>query len=423
MNIWLLIMTFMASSTSLGMARMAIECRRKGGICKTKSLNKCKRLTGECADGGVCCRRDRPSTRRLCRQRSSCTKQGGRCIPRDETCSTISSDDLCKGFSCKCCLGNSPSCAITPGCHLRGGFCFQESANDICEDGTIVKNECQGEDCACCIPKSGSCRCGLANDARIIGGQEISPYYKYPWLIGMLRPRAYKNEFYCGGSIINRNYVLTAAHCLLGDDDLPLPAKEFQVGIANHDFNSEDDDIPGVTRAVDVKSYIIHEDYVPQDLTDNNKDIALLLLKESLDVATRPQVRPVCLPSDPNRKYEGETGTVIGWGDTKNGKGVYPDAAREVNVPIRDCKLDKIAGSPITPQMMCAGRKKSKNKSAKGACFGDSGGPLFVQEEGRSTQVGIVSFGQSCFKPTVYVRVTEFLAWISDNTPNEIYCQ
>ncbi|XP_063607906.1 venom protease-like [Penaeus indicus] len=418
----LLFIALMASSATLGMARVS-ECARKGGTCRTKTGNGCEELRGKCGDGGVCCRKVKPSKRRLCRQRSSCAKQGGKCIPREVTCTKISSDVLCKGGSCKCCLGNNPSCAITPGCHLRGGFCFKNSGKDLCSDGTILKNECEGEDCACCIPKTGSCRCGLVTNARIIGGQEISPHYKYPWLIGMLRPNRYGDEFFCGGTIINKKYVLTAAHCLLGDDDLPLPAKEFQVGIANHNFNSKDDDIQGVTQVVDVKSYIIHEDYVPQDLNDNNKDIALLLLKKSLDLTSHPQIQPVCLPSDPDRKYEGETGTVIGWGDTKNGKGAYPDAAREVNVPIRDCKSEIIAGSPITPQMMCAGRKKSKNKSAKGACFGDSGGPLFVNEDGKYTQVGIVSFGQSCFKPTVYARVTEFLTWISDNTPNEIYCQ
>ncbi|XP_042858270.1 venom protease-like [Penaeus japonicus] len=342
-------------------------------------------------------------------------------MARDGFCSKISSNDLCKGVTCKCCLGNNPSCDMTPGCHLRGGFCINNSGNDLCQDGTILSDECQGENCMCCIPKTGSCRCGLVTGSRIIGGKEIFPYNKYPWLIGILRPKKYGNEFFCGGSIINKNYVLTAAHCLLGDDDLPLPAKEFQVGIADHNFNSEDDNIQGVTRAVKVKKYIIHEDYVPQDLFDNNKDIALLRLAESLDLTA--EVQPVCLPSNPNKKYEGETGTVIGWGDTKNGKGAYSDAAREVEQPIVDCKKKKIAGSPITPQMMCAGKAKSKNSGAQGTCFGDSGGPLFVTENGRNTQVGIVSFGKSCLKPGVFTRVTEFLVWISDNTADEIYCQ
>ncbi|XP_047503035.1 trypsin-1-like [Penaeus chinensis] len=365
-----LLLVIVALSVSFGMAKTN-GCASRGGVCRAGDRNGCARLQGTCGNGRVCCQKDNSLKKRKCRQKRSCTKQGGKCIAMEESCLKITSDDLCNGASCKCCLESS-------------------------------------------------CECGVANDARIIGGEEISPPNKYPWLVGMLHPKTFGDIFFCGGSIINKNYVLTAAHCLLGEDNLPLPAKEFQVGIANHNFNSEDDDIQGVTRAVDVKSYIIHEDYVPQDLTDNNNDIALLLLKESLDLTS--QVRPVCLPTDPNRKYEGETGTVIGWGDTKNGKGAYPDAAREVDVPIIDCKR-KVGGSLITPQMMCAGRKKSKNKGAKGACFGDSGGPLFVRENGKYTQAGIVSFGGSCLKPGVFVRVTEFLTWISDNTPGETYCQ
>ncbi|ROT61229.1 putative trypsin-1-like [Penaeus vannamei] len=415
-----LLLVILALSVSLRMAQ-ASECASRRGVCRASGKRGCVRLQGECDNDQVCCQKNSRLEKRKCRQKRRCTKEGGECIPKEESCLKITSDDLCKGASCKCCLGDNPSCTTTPGCQLRGGFCFRNSGGDLCADGTVLSDECEGAKCACCIPKTGSCQCGVANDVRIIGGEEISPPNKFPWLVGMLQPKVFGDQFFCGGSIISRNYVLTAAHCLLGDDSLPLPAKEFQVGIANHNFNSEDDDIQGVTQAVDVKSYVIHEDYVPEDFDDNNNDIALLLLKETLDLTSYPQVRPVCLP-DPNTKYEGQKGTVVGWGDTKNGKGAYPDAAREVDVPIKDCKR-KVAGVPITPQMMCAGRKKSKNKGAKGACFGDSGGPLFVKEGGKYTQVGIVSFGGSCLKPAVFARVSEFLTWISDNTPGETYCQ
>nr|XP_027228881.1 venom protease-like [Penaeus vannamei] len=415
-----LLLVIMALSASLAMAQTS-ECASRGGACRASAKKGCVRLQGKCENDQVCCQKADRLEKRECRQKRRCTNQGGKCIPQEESC-LKARDDLCKGASCKCCLGDTPSCTTTPGCRRQGGFCFRKSGGELCADGTVLSDECEGAKCACCIPKTGPCECGVANDVRIIGGEEISPPNKYPWFIGLLQPEIFGNEFFCGGSIISPNYVLTAAHCLLGDDSLPSKAKKFQVGIANHNFNSEDDDIPGVTRAVDVKSYVIHEDYVPQDFNDNNNDIALLLLKETLDLTSYPQVRPVCLPSDPNRRYEGQKGTVVGWGDTKDGKGAYPDAAREVDVPIKDCKR-KVAGVTITPQMMCAGRKKSKNKGAKGACFGDSGGPLFVKEGGKYTQVGIVSFGGSCLKPAVFARVSEFLTWISDNTPGETFCQ
>ncbi|QQP55765.1 Serine proteinase stubblelike, partial [Caligus rogercresseyi] len=49
------------------------------------------------------------------------------------------------------------------------------------------------------------------------------------------------------------------------------------------------------------------------------------------------------------------------------------------------------------------------------ACFGDSGGPLIVEENGRCTVVGVVSYGFGCstqFVAGVYTRVTEFMDWI-----------
>nr|XP_027206866.1 venom protease-like [Penaeus vannamei] len=414
-----LLLVILALSGSLGMAQTN-ECASRGGACKASAKKDCVILQGKCENDQVCCQKDNRLQKRKCRPKRPCTKEGGECIPMEESC--LNHHGLCKGASCKCCLGNNPSCTTTPGCHLQGGFCFKNSGNDLCADGTILSDECEGANCACCIPKTGSCECGVANDVRIIGGEEISPPNKYPWLVGLLQSETVEDGFSCGGSIISPNYVLTAAHCLFDEDDLAVPAEELQVGIANHNFNSEDDDIPGVTQVVDVESYITHEDYIHGELSDFNNDIALILLKETLDLTSYPQVRPVCLPSDPNTKYEGQTGIMVGWGDTKNGKGAYPDAAREVNLPIKDCKR-KLGGVLITPQMMCAGKKKSKNKGAKGICFGDSGGPLFVKEDGKYTQVGIASFVTSCLKPAVFARVTEFLTWISDNTPGETFCQ
>lgn len=54
--------------------------------------------------------------------------------------------------------------------------------------------------------------CGIANkQKRIVGGQETE-VNMYPWMALL----TYSNRFYCGASLINDRYVMTAAHCVSG---------------------------------------------------------------------------------------------------------------------------------------------------------------------------------------------------------------
>jgi len=258
----------------------------------------------------------------------------------------------------------------------------------------------------------------VSNGDRIIGGTEVSPPFRYPWLVGIYETLNLERPF-CGGSIINTRYVVTAAHCMFTRENEPIPASQFRVKVAEHDVASEDDDVEGVTRMLALESYVVHEGYIENY---DNLDIALLRLEEALDLTSHPEVRPVCLPSDPTKVYEGQTGKVVGWGDTTNGDKKYPDIVREVDLPIVECGRKEIAGVLITPFMLCAGFKKG----GKDSCSGDSGGPLTVEEDGRFTLVGIVSFGEECAKrkvPGVYTRITELLEWISSNTAEVSYCQ
>ncbi|KAF3420870.1 hypothetical protein E2986_00998 [Frieseomelitta varia] len=126
------------------------------------------------------------------------------------------------------------------------------------------------------------------------------------------------------------------------------------------------------------------------------------------------QIRPICLPSG-SQLYAGRTGTVIGWGSLRE-SGPQPAVLQKVSIPIwynSECRQKYGAAAPggIVDSFLCAGR------AAKDSCSGDSGGPLMVND-GRWTQVGIVSWGIGCGKgqyPGVYTRVTHFLPWIHKN--------
>lgn len=53
--------------------------------------------------------------------------------------------------------------------------------------------------------------CGLARRTRIVGGEEAKEA-EFPWLAALSR----RGKFYCGGALITRKHVLTAAHCCTG---------------------------------------------------------------------------------------------------------------------------------------------------------------------------------------------------------------
>lgn len=63
-----------------------------------------------------------------------------------------------------------------------------------------------------CSTRSIAIGCGIANkQKRIVGGQETE-VNQYPWMALL----TYSNRFYCGASLINDRYVMTAAHCVSG---------------------------------------------------------------------------------------------------------------------------------------------------------------------------------------------------------------
>ena len=62
--------------------------------------------------------------------------------------------------------------------------------------------------------------CGLANNeesisGRIIGGTETSSN-EFPWQVYLFKETNSGARYVCGGSIIDSQWVLTAAHCVEG---------------------------------------------------------------------------------------------------------------------------------------------------------------------------------------------------------------
>ncbi|XP_035776168.1 trypsin-1-like [Anopheles albimanus] len=245
-----------------------------------------------------------------------------------------------------------------------------------------------------------SCTCGRGKtSSRIVGG-EAADVKEYPWMAMLL----YRGTFYCGGSLINDRYILTAAHCVLSFIPIQLQAKLYDVEQAEM-----------VTRAVAWLQG--HERF---NLDTFNNDIALVKLQQPVD--TGGSFIPVCLPTA-GRGYASQNGTVIGWG--KLGNGSLAHGLQKVVVPIisnAQCRKTSYRSSRITDNMLCAGYPDGQ----KDACQGDSGGPLHVGDSNVRELVGIVSWGEGCARPNypgVYTRVSRFLSWIKTNTRDACSCE
>ncbi|KAE8741285.1 hypothetical protein FOCC_FOCC013207 [Frankliniella occidentalis] len=247
--------------------------------------------------------------------------------------------------------------------------------------------------------------CGVINqEIRIVGGRPTG-VNRYPWVVRLV----YDGQFHCGGSLLNGDFVLTAAHCVRR-----LKRSKIRVILGDHD-QYVTSDAPAIMRAVSL--VIRHRNF---DVNSYNHDIALLKLRKPVQFTKR--IRPVCLPQaglDP----AGHMGTVVGWGRTEEG-GQLPAVIQEVQVPIltlAECRASKYRASRITQNMMCAGR------GTQDSCQGDSGGPLIVGtgEDGRNQVVGIVSWGVGCGRPGypgVYTRVTRYLDWVKTNMRDSCVC-
>ncbi|XP_076667519.1 serine proteinase stubble isoform X2 [Andrena cerasifolii] len=246
-------------------------------------------------------------------------------------------------------------------------------------------------------------KCGAKNgnqdQERIVGGQNAD-LGEWPWIAALFNA----GRQFCGGSLIDDKHILTAAHCVANMN--PWDVARLTVRLGDHNINTNTE-IRHIERRV--KRVVRHRAF---NLRTLYNDIALLTLSEP--VPFTEQVRPICLPSG-SQLYAGKIATVIGWGSLRE-SGPQPAILQEVSVPVwsnNECKVKYGGAAPggIVDSFLCAGR------AAKDSCSGDSGGPLMVND-GRWTQVGVVSWGIGCGKgqyPGVYTRVTHFLPWIYKN--------
>ncbi|KAI1696972.1 trypsin domain-containing protein [Ditylenchus destructor] len=249
----------------------------------------------------------------------------------------------------------------------------------------------------------------------IIHGVESKPG-RWPWL-------AYVDG--CSGTIISREYVLTAAHC----------------GVASHTKV-----IVGVANVSSPQSIVVPVEY-SQEHPDFSKhvyetmnDIRIVKLGQPLNFTK--YIRPICLPKIYNDALK-QDAVIAGWGGTKetifNGTNVLHEGKAQLT-PSDDCKKNYehiyTYNYTIIPKVhICAYGRNDTD-----VWHGDSGGPLMVSMEDNNGQnrwfeVSITSFGYRRYEdpspppvpypqaPSVYTRITTFCDWIAKMTSNSVQCR
>jgi secreted trypsin-like serine protease len=226
----------------------------------------------------------------------------------------------------------------------------------------------------------------------IVGGTAV-PNGKYPFMAALLdksRPGDAFDEQFCGGTLIDKDSVLTAAHCLVN----PKPDK-LQVVVGRTALNQNRGQLRSVSRR-----------FIQPRYNGNGYDAAVLKLRRAVKGIT-----PIKLATAKQNNLEkpGHILTAAGWGVVKQRPGPFDVRTirmHEVSVPaVSDSRAKRAyqsQGLKYLPSLQVAAGEKGN-----GACFGDSGGPLF--DSGSRTQVGITSHGAgrcgTARYPAVYTEV------------------
>ncbi|XP_052754637.1 chymotrypsin-2-like [Galleria mellonella] len=228
-------------------------------------------------------------------------------------------------------------------------------------------------------------------EPRIVGGED-APEGGIPYQVSL---RSKLNSHFCGGSILNNRWVLTAAHCTVGQS-----SKSIQVVVGTNTLKSGGDQYS-------VDTIIIHKDYNSYLITN---DVSVIRVTENIEFTEK--IKPIQLPERDTES--GASLLLTGWGRLSY-PGSLPNKLQMINLTALSTErcqslMNKV--NPVYDTQIC-----SLTKSGEGACHGDSGGPLV--EDGKI--VGIVSWGMPCARgyPDVYTRVYSFKDWILENISDQ----
>ena len=257
------------------------------------------------------------------------------------------------------------------------------------------------------------------NDEKIINGQPVLPK-SFPFMVslGLFSPSSYRHR--CGGTIVRRKYVVTAAHCVDDFGQSYDSTSYFQENNRALSIIAGTEIISGLN-FLDLFSnqniYLVRNIKINPDYKDsiNPNDIAVLSIERIINFS--PSVFSVRIPTslDPS-VINGKPVTTVGWGVNEFGV---------ISSQLMSSSLTVLNGTPL--QKFCGGFEndfycvKDTSESNSNVCFGDSGGPLLSFEQNKWTFYGVTSFvfvdsNRNCLNtaPSFFVMVPRFSNWLNN---------
>ncbi|XP_055630217.1 transmembrane protease serine 9-like [Toxorhynchites rutilus septentrionalis] len=210
----------------------------------------------------------------------------------------------------------------------------------------------------------------IVNGARSYSGD-------WPWHVAVYEFLERQKNYLCGATLISDQFAITAAHCVQESDSNPRRGT-IVVQLGQNDLFESSANM----REVRVGKITPHTQW---DSFGKANDIALLEL--TTNVQFNDYIQPACLPKGSDAAESnllGTVGTIVGWGFENRMSSATTNTLQETRLSIVEPSMCVSSASQANG-VICL-----RSIGGSNACTGDSGGGMFIEENGVWTVRGVI---------------------------------